>query len=452
MYHAFLSMMISIAAPIINATTDMQEPLVIHLDDTVSSLYQGINARINAPHEISIICNDKIILNLPGDHRIVTDIGINETFKEIHIMEKPDFARLLEMVVDVDDIENIRWLNQAHECLFDSSADHCQNVCEFGKGLDCDGNGNLIRISLYNLNLSGTIHLEPMPQTVRALDISYNDLHEINLCGLRGKSLDRLNVEHNKRWCIHTESFRSGLGRTSDSIEIREFRMSSNQMFPWITDSKGNRDRIRNWFRGQEDLKVNDLIIDRIRVFNRQQTELKMKMLQCIEGITNKQVIPWFQHFVDDEVVQNRQFRPFGIRLLPNRGGFAFDLKGLGLEGHIDLGLLPSNVVKLDLSYNNLGRISFARERIRTYHLMELNIQNNHHLRINLMQLSQPCWRELFHLRVSWYQLEMKRHDIQRWKRASEWTGVLELVIDNNMVRRSSWLNEVPRRPTQFVN
>ena len=439
MHQTFLWVItMSIAAPIINATIDIQEPFVIHLDDTVSNLYQNINARIKTPYKISIIVNNKIILNLVDDHRIVTDIGMHETFKEIHIIEKPDYVALLEMIVDVDGIENIPWFNQAHQCLFESSADQCQNVCEFGEGLDCDDNGNVIKINLSHLKLGGTIHLEPMPQSVRVLDVSYNDVNIMNLCGLRGKSLDKLNVEHNIRWHINTECFRSESGSYSDSIEIKEFYMSSIQMFPWITESKDRTNRITNWFRSQEDFKVNVLFIDRIWMYKREQTELKMKMLQVIEGITNKEVIPWFRHFLNDDLIENRQFRQFGIRLRPSRGGFVFDLRGLGLEGHIDLGLLPQNVVELDLSDNNVQSISFVGEG--PYGLMALNIQNNNHLRINLNQLSAPVWRKLFHLRVSWCQLaKMRRYDdIKRWKGALSLSGVLELVIDNRWLRRGS--------------
>ena len=94
------------------------------------------------------------------------------------------------------------------------SANRCQNISQFGRGLVSDQNGNLVDLDLSGLNLIGTIYLRALSQTVRSLDLRFNDLDNLNLSGLRDKSLKKLNVEHNRRCHVNTESFNLELGHT----------------------------------------------------------------------------------------------------------------------------------------------------------------------------------------------------------------------------------------------
>ena len=232
-----------------------------HLDNTVTSLYDTVTAKCSAipsQHHISITFNGVIILNVLSRMHTLKDIGMHEESNDIRIIDKPDFVALLEMVHDISNKESIPWFSCASLCLSDASADHCQNVSQFGRGLECDDNGVLIAINLSHLNLTGTLHLESLPQSVRSLDLSFNDLESVNVEGLlncnlliRGKSLQRLNVEHNDRCSLNMSIFDH---ETPRSLSLRVIQMSSNQIAPYTMDS------IANWMQQQRIL--NSIIID----------------------------------------------------------------------------------------------------------------------------------------------------------------------------------------------
>ena len=414
-------------------TIVIEEPVVIEPNDTVSVLYQLIGQRVAASCEISIVFNGKIIPNLINESCIVTEIGMNETFNHIQIIQKPYSVMLLEMIHDIINKEQISWYKKAMHCI---SANRCENASDFGTGLRYDDNDNLIVIDLSHLNLTGNIILESLPQSVRALDLSFNDLNTLNLDGLRGKSLEKLNVQHNRRCHIDTESVHD--------LPLRKLQVSSNQIFPWIADLQQKEDQIKQWFWDRERRPLSSVIVDGVKVCSLKPMPLKTKMLEVIEGITNKERIPWFQAFVDNILIRDSQWIPFGIRYRKSRGvrshsSFKFNLRGLGLKGHVNLGALPWNVVKLDLSDNNLSSVSFDGDG--EYYLMDLNLQNNDNLRLDLMQIdplsNARCLRNLSGLSVSWNQLDMNEsvriQRVREWLRAS---NLDEIVVDDYVMQR----------------
>ena len=439
-----LLVMLSLPCAILTTSIEITEPFVIDPYETVSSLYRTMNKIVTASCDRSIVFDGKIILNLANDARPVTAIGMNNTFNDIQIICKPDFAALLEMIVEVDNIMNIPWFMHAVDCLANPS----ENTF-YGDGLDFDVNGNLIGIDLSHLNLTGNIHLESLPQSVLSLDLGFNDLRRINLEGLRGKSLRKLNLEKNRRWLLSTDRFRLDPDIPDFNIQalpVEELHISSNQMFPWLTaDRNFKYNQIKNWFQAQYILNVKILIVDQIRIGSlnsEKQKTMKRKMCQVFEAVTNKELIPWFRYFSEDMIIHDWQWMPFGITYPQNRGNIAsssyvFDLSGLGLEGHVDLGALPWNVVKLDLSNNNLSNISFFGEG--RYNLANLNVENNQNLRINLMHLSSSassCGRNLCRLVVSRNQLNMQKHEIRKWLAASHLNGI---VVDNYVWNRKAF-------------
>ena len=104
-------------------------------------------------------------------------------------------------------------------------------------------NGNLIGVDLSDLNLIGIINLESLPPTGRSLDLSFNDLDTLNLDGLRGKSVERLNVEHNARCHINTECFTA---ESEHKLPLKVLQLSTNQIFPWITSFGEKKSRIKS--------------------------------------------------------------------------------------------------------------------------------------------------------------------------------------------------------------
>ena len=402
-----------IASLALSGSTAIEDPFIIDIDNKVSSLYQWANRKLEVPNDrgISIIFQHKIILDLVDDDHTVSDIGMHQTVHDILIIEKPRFVALLEMVMAVGGKENIPWYAQAIECLSESSAKrrNFRSVSEFGGGLDCDDNGDLIGVDLSHLNLTGTIKLKSLSQTVRSLDLSFNDLDSLNLDELRGKSLEILNVENNRRCHINTESFRTVFDH---DLPIRELQISSNQIFRCITNFGEKLFEIKRWLSTQRILK--EIIIDRMSMekwcrltlgfgstnsWNHYDDEpFQIRMLQVIDGVTNKQMIPWYEHFVVGTQLHASEWAKLGVDHCRGRGKGSrcgaksnqlpdrFSLSGLGLEGHIDLGRLPPNILKMDLSNNNLSSIAFDGRG--PFHLRSLNIQNNDNLRIDLHQLN----------------------------------------------------------------
>ena len=418
-------------------------------NDTVSCLYNAVCdgcSGIQRTMDISIIFNGKIILNLIDDHRTINDIGMNQEMNDIAIIGRPDYVALLEMVVDIDNIENIPWFEAAAECLSDSSANDCQTVCKFENRLDsvhCDQDNKLIGVNLSHLNLSGTIHLESLPQTVRSLDLSYNDINKMNLDGLRGKSLEKLNIEHNRRYRIQKLI-------PSVNLPVTELRLSSYQIFSERTDFKDKVLRLYKWKLQGGMLRT--VIMDGVSIGIRN-SMFYTKMIQVIQGITNKERIPWYRPFTDAFNVRRREWSDLGVEYKRGRHDgppqYKFDLSGLGLGGHIDLGLLPGNVVELDLSNNNLESISLSGDE--EYNLRELNLQNNDNLHFDLMQIDPSstccCLCKLQYLSISSNHLDVSRYSmvtmIQWWLKRNRIP--LELVkVDNIKITRNGPISGRP--------
>ena len=453
-----LIFILSLALFIADTTTNitgkivLEDPFVIHANDTVSALYDMIKAKVSyvvASRGISIVFGGKIILNFSNDHRKIEDIGMYGTLNDIQIIPKPDFAALLEMVSGISNIQNIPWLINAMQSLSD------QNVSKFlfGRGLEYDENGNLIGIDLSHLNLTGSIHLESLPSTVRSLDLSFNDLDFLHFDGLRGKSLEKLNVEHNKRCYLNIDRLCALIAETEHIPIINELKLSSNQIFPRITDAKEKDIRLRNClFRHKVMVRMIVDGVEIVRGNNKSPLDLYSRMLRVVMGVTNKQVIPWYTHFFEGRFIPSREWKALGVEYKKQFGcsgslasRYKFDLSGLGLEGEIQLGSLPRNVYEMDLSNNNLSGITFGGERVR-FNLRALNLQNNDNLRIDLAEIELSrikrvaCLGRLVHLRLSSNQLTtnqmlngipiLKDESIRLWL---ESTTVNRVVIDDHL-------------------
>ena len=357
----------------------LDEPFAIYANDTVSSLYRVIGHTVSAvvaSQGISVIFKGKIIPNRYNDKHTITDIGMNARLNDVQIIQKPVFVALLEMVSGLGNRENIQWFNYSTRCLSDTSANQCQNLTKFGQVL----NGNLIEIDLSHLNLTESLHLASLPQTVRSLDLSFNDLDFLNFDALRDKSVEILNVEQNERCHINTECFNL---ESEHKLSIKVLQLSSYQIFPWIADPQEKAIRIRNWLHQTQCLER--LIVDNI-VMNRRRFNMPLhsRMLNVIRGVTNKEVIPWFILFLKRWSIQSDQWAGYRVNHIRKRDGYPsrykFDLSGLGLEGEINLGALPPNVIELDLSNNNLS--SICLEGQGRFRLRVLNIRRNEFLRI----------------------------------------------------------------------
>ena len=203
-------------------------------DKTVSSLYNIVRIKcpaIKSTVDISIIFKGHILLNVADDYQTLGSIGMHCELNEIQVIGKSDFVALLETIDDIDNKENIPWFNQAMSCLSDLSTTQCRTLSSFGRRINYDDAGKLNGIDLSHLNLTGRIHLESLPLTVRSLDLSFNDLYTDNLKGLRRKSLERLNVEHNQRCHINTALWSPQFGY---DFPAQILQISGHQIFSWI--------------------------------------------------------------------------------------------------------------------------------------------------------------------------------------------------------------------------
>ena len=377
----------------INIINHYCSPLYFSPLDTASSFYDIINKkcpRIASPHGISIVVNGKIILNAVNDHRAICDFGISKEMNDIQIIQKPDIAALLEMISDISNADNIPWFDQAMHRISDMSSNRWRSVCDLDDRLHCDANGHLIVIDLSHLNLSGTVHLQSLPQSVKTVDLSSNDLLTLNFADLRGKSLERLNVEHNHRFQVNTD--RNVQVPESEEHRLwRTLQLSSNQIHPTMTDSRAKRFRIQNWLYRQQNF--DELVFNGKRIPRTEYAPFYEAMLKVVVGVTNKEVIPWYQSFMDEKTIPFYEWQNYrvvhstGHQRSRFRKRFSFDLSGLGLQGHIDLGSVSRYVMNLDLSNNNLSSISFVGNG--SYNLRELNLQHNEHLRIDLGKLGK---------------------------------------------------------------
>ena len=418
---------------------------------TVSSLYETVKtkcSRVQSPHDIAIIVDGKIILNLIDDRRTIADIGITEESNDIQIIQKPMFVALLEMVADVGNIENIPWFNQANQCLSDPSANDCGAAFAIQQRLHYDVDGNLIVIDLSHLNLTGTIHLESLPQTVKTLDLSFNDLITPKFPRSRGKSLEKLNIERNNQIQLDTKYVKRIFSRNGSS---RTLQLSSNQIFPSIIGLRSKYSRLRHWLYHQQMFDV--LVLDGQTIHPNDCNPFYVAMLQFVENVTNKELIPWYQPFTDGKSIRLDEWQH--LRVVRSSGGgrgsdtrysqrsYSFDLSGLGLRGWIGLGSLPRSVRKLNLSNNNLSSISFDGEG--RYNLRELNLQNNDCLRINMAEFDEPSalMHRLDRLLISSNQLRIFTSTgfwrpgvvVKQWFRKSH---LNEIVVDDLVISRRS--------------
>ena len=415
----------------------MEDPFTIGMNDTISSLYAMVNNKLSRRN--SIIFGNTIILELVGDHRTVSDIGMHEGSNHMQFIQKPDFVALLEMVSNIENKKSIPWFGRAMLCLSDSSSN---DWFESGGGLYYDSNNNLITVDLSHLNLTGALHLASLPPTVRSLDLSFNDLHSLNLEELRGKSVERLNVENNPRCHINTECFQPEQERT---LSIKVLQCAFDQIFPWITNLEAKHNRIRNWLDYHPNVDL--LVVDRVSLSLAHFSQFHTKMLRVIEGIANKEVIPWYQPMMNGPI-QPDEWEHYRVDYKRGRGGhparYKFDLSGLGLLGHIQLFHLPRNVRKLDLSNNNLSSISFVGEGQNC--LEELDLQNNPKLRIDLTEIERSSVLRCFcRLSISSNQLDIqgqgsfplrfqeKIEFVQNWLHISPMTRI---IVDDIRIRR----------------
>lgn len=393
---ANLPILLWILALQINASAARNLPIwIIHpkraliffeTNGTIHDLYKAVStARVergHSPTDFAIVFEEIIQIN---DNRMITEIGINEDSNEIQLIRKPDFVSLLEMVKDIENKRSISWFKRAMEWLSDFSAKHCRDLCQLGEGLRCNGCGTLVRIDLSHLNLIGVIHLESLPQSVRTLDISFNDLRSLNLDGLRGKSVNELNIESNDRIRIETHVFEVESG---NKLALRRLRLSPNQIVQNIAD-------LEQWMRRQRTLNI--LIVDDVPLYRGRDIPHYEGMIKVVNGVTNKQHIPWYEHYQNKQLIPADRWHRYGIStnhrhprasdIKGRRGYFELDLSGLALEGHIDLGFVPRNVIKMDLSNNNVSSISFVGDGV--YFLRELHIENNPNLKIDLTAIDQ---------------------------------------------------------------
>ena len=351
-------------------------------NDTVNSLYESVAAQctnIQSVYDISILVNGVIILNPVNDTRTLDDIEVDAESIDIQIIPKPDFAALLEMVSDIRNKQNIPWFHQAMHCLSDPSTSKYRTLSYFAR-LTCNDNGEVIEVDLSHLNLTGTIHLQSLPQNVRSLDLSFNDLDSPNLNGLRGKSLQRLNVEHNERCSLNMTIFDH---ETFRSLSLRVLQMSSNQMSRSLT----------NWMCHQRILNL--VIVDGVEISRGISKVLYEAMLKVVGGITNKWMIPWYGDFFMGFTIDRTGYAALGITVqyanyhssgkCARGNQYRFNMSGLGLKGHIDLGSLSRNVMSLDLSNNKLSSIWFHGDA--KYDLRFLDIRGNPKLKIDLAEI-----------------------------------------------------------------
>ena len=413
--------------------------LSIQSNATISDLYGLLSTKILLDHAITIIFNETVLLNLVNDDRNVTFFGLCAESNAIQIIKKPDFVALLEMVSDLGNNRNIPWLSHALHIISNPSVIPRRSGSLFTKHLHYDDNGNLIGVDLSNLNLIGDIHLESLPKTVRSLDLSFNDLNSLNLNELRRKSVERINIEKNMRCIIDAKYFRTESERSST---IKELQLSSNQIFPEVPHLRLKDIRIKQWLNRRQHLEL--LIVDGVRIYqDSYRSPFFLRMLRVIEGVTNKQKIPWYHLFSEGTPIRAGEWHNFGVECKKRRGGYParykFDLRGLGLEGHIDLGHLSRNIMKLDLSNNNLSSISFDGhgDGPGFFNLRELKLENNDNLRINLSSIdlySKSCALcQLVHLSISSNQLtnegdtEEKQEFVKHWLSG---TKLKEVMID----------------------
>ena len=181
-----------------------------------------------------------------------------------------------------------------------------------------------------------------------------------------------------------------------------------------------------------------DLFGNRTLSRRRNSLGFHQSMLNVVNGVTNKEVIPWFVHFVYNSRIPRHILQHVGItRRRPGRARnrerqsqFTFNLSGLGLKGHIDLGYLPSTIWRMDLSNNNLDGISLVGNG--PYNVRELNLENNDNLQIDWLQIDPSskscCLCNVYRLSVSSAQLVSRfKQDVYHWLRAS---NIHLIVVD----------------------
>ena len=149
-------------------------------------------------------------------------IGITDKSDEIQIIPKPDFAALLKVISDIRNKENILQFDRASYRTSDASSFKCHRVSQFGRALDRNANGSLVDMDSSDLDLTGTIRLESVPQRAHSMNISFKDFETLDHDGL-GSKLDKLNVE----WREDVNSKRHA-PRFGQYFSIKLLRISCN--------------------------------------------------------------------------------------------------------------------------------------------------------------------------------------------------------------------------------
>ena len=396
--------------------------LIADIDDSTAYLPESDEHSTVGKWMQTLVCND---------HKV----------NESQLIGKSDFLLLLEMVMEIWNIRTIPWFEWAIRNAPVLAERHHHIPFLQGRRLHFDANNNIIALDLSHLNLIGKLNLRSLPQSVRSLDLSFNDLTNLNIDGLNGKALESLNVEHNPRCYINVAVFEFTSGR---HIPLRTLQVSSNQILHRIIDPETKQKRIQDWIHRQQPLDT--LIVDKVEI-RRQcyHSPFYLRLLRVIDGVTNKEVIPWYRIVADGRLIRDYQWTQYKVEVIRKKWhGFehvySFDLSGLQLEGHVDLGCLPRNVIKMDLSNNNLSSICFHGQG--RFGLKYLDIHNNRKLRLNVADIDlssrSSSLRYLKHLSVSTNHFQIiggldqvtKRLFINKWLND---TKLNELVLDGEV-------------------
>ena len=282
------------------------------------------------------------------------------------------------------------------------------------------------------------------------LDLSKNILNSISFGGDGLHFLEELNVRNNDHLHINLVD----IERSSIFCSFSRLVISPNQLIiDGVTTKTGKIEYVREWLMKRTS-RINRVVIDHVTIDNMAMPQgdpilYQLQMLHVVDGVTNKDKIPWHHYFSKRIPIPAERFESLGIiyngivpgnRYKRSRARCHFNLSGLGLKGHIDLGYLPKNIVQLDLSNNNLSSISFTGNA--QYNLRELNLQNNEHLRMDLTKMcassSASCCLDHLHvLRISSNQLDIRgstskgyfEGHIQSWLSTSGLTQ-LQVIVD----------------------
>lgn len=211
--------------------------IYVYADSTVRALYDVVKTIhcpdircMEEPKGISIIFQDRILLS--SDWKLIEigfcgEMGVSN---HIQVIPKPAFVSLLEMVSGITNKWQIPWYPMATHYLSDPRA--LQNDPLIW---DC--------FNLSHFGLKGTVNLDAVPQSVIALDLSYNDLHTIKWSGDIGpRHLKSLNIQNNKRLRVDF----------TQMLWLNHFQCSSVQLrMPGVDHTILSKQQITQWALNQ---------------------------------------------------------------------------------------------------------------------------------------------------------------------------------------------------------